>query len=43
MSCIPCTAKKFEIGRDGQSAAGVPDVDAAITTRELARMIKIAE
>ena len=32
VSCIPCTAKKFEIGRDGQSAAGVPDVDAAITT-----------
>jgi len=42
VSCIPCTAKKFEIGRDGQSAAGVPDVDAAITTRELARMIKSA-
>ena len=42
VSCIPCTAKKFEIGRDGQSAAGVPDVDAAITTRELARMIKMA-
>ncbi len=42
VSCIPCTAKKFEIGRDGQSAAGVPDVDAAITTRELARMIRRA-
>ena len=40
VSVIPCTAKKFEIGRDNQSAAGVPDVDAAITTRELARMIK---
>ena len=39
VSAIPCTAKKFEIGRDGQSAAGVPDVDAAITTREVARMI----
>jgi len=40
VSVIPCTAKKFELGRDNQSAAGVPDVDAAITTRELARMIK---
>jgi len=40
VSVIPCTAKKFELGRDNQSAAGVPDVDVAITTRELARMIK---
>ena len=40
VSVIPCTAKKFEIERDDQSAAGVPDVDVAITTRELARMIK---
>ncbi len=39
VSVMPCTAKKFEIGRDDQSAAGVPDVDIAITTRELARMI----
>ena len=36
---MPCTAKKFEIGRDDQNAAGVPDVDIAITTRELARLI----
>ncbi len=42
VSAIPCTAKKFEVGRDGQSAAGVPDVDVAITTRELARMIQKA-
>ncbi|MBQ3817520.1 MAG: iron hydrogenase small subunit [Clostridia bacterium] len=39
VSVMPCTAKKFEIGRDNQSAAGVPDVDIAITTRELSRMI----
>ena len=39
VSVMPCTAKKFEIGRDDQSAAGVPDVDIAITTRELSRMI----
>ena len=42
VSVMPCTAKKFEIGRDDQSAAGVPDVDIAITTRELGRMIKRA-
>lgn len=39
VSVMPCTAKKFEIGRPDQSAAGVPDVDISITTRELARMI----
>jgi len=42
VSAIPCTAKKFEVGRDGESAAGVPDVDVAITTRELGRMIEKA-
>lgn len=40
VSVMPCTAKKFEIGRDDQSAAGVPDVDISITTRELARLIE---
>ena len=40
VSVMPCTAKKFEIGRDGQEAAGVKDVDYVLTTRELARMIK---
>lgn len=39
VSVMPCTAKKFEIGRENQNAAGVPDVDISITTRELARMI----
>lgn len=38
VSVMPCTAKKFEIGRDDQSAAGVPDVDIALTTREISRM-----
>ncbi len=37
---MPCTAKKFEKGRDNQSAAGVPDIDYVLTTREFARMIK---
>ncbi len=39
---MPCTAKKFETKRADQSAAGVPDVDIALTTRELARMIESA-
>ncbi|SDM62393.1 NADH-dependent [FeFe] hydrogenase, group A6 [Acetanaerobacterium elongatum] len=44
VSVMPCTAKKFESGRDDQSAAGngIPDVDIALTTREFARMIKRA-
>ncbi len=42
VSAIPCTAKKFETTRDDQSAAGVPDVDVAVTTRELGRMIEKA-
>ena len=40
VSIMPCTAKKFEIGRDDQAAAGLPDVDYSLTTRELARMIE---
>lgn len=40
VSVMPCTAKKFEISRDDQNAAGVPDIDISITTRELARMIE---
>jgi len=39
VSVIPCTAKKFEISREGSSTFGVQDVDAALTTRELAKMI----
>lgn len=42
VSVMPCTAKKFETGRDDQAAAGVADVDYALTTRELARMIERA-
>ncbi|MDE7406586.1 MAG: [FeFe] hydrogenase, group A [Clostridiales bacterium] len=40
VTIMPCIAKKFELTRDDQSAAGVPDIDASLTTRELARMIK---
>lgn len=42
VSVMPCTAKKFEVGRADQSASGYADVDISITTRELARMIKSA-
>ena len=42
VSIMPCTAKKYEIGRPDQDANGVPDVDYALTTRELGRMIKQA-
>ena len=42
VSVMPCTAKKYEINRDDQSAAGVPDLDITITTRELSRLIKKA-
>ena len=42
VSIMPCTAKKFEVGRDDQDAAGLPDVDIALTVRELARMIERA-
>lgn len=41
VSIMPCTAKKDELGRsDDMFASGHQDVDVAITTRELARMLK---
>ncbi len=39
VSIMPCTAKKFELGRDDENAAGVPDVDYSLTVRELGRLI----
>ncbi len=43
VSIMPCTAKKFEKEREQNAAVdGLPDVDAVLTTRELARMIKRA-
>jgi NADH-quinone oxidoreductase subunit G len=43
VSVMPCTAKKFEVGRcESMGASGFQDVDVSITTRELARMIKQA-
>jgi len=42
VSVMPCTAKKFEIARPNMKIDGIPNVDAVITTRELADMIKEA-
>ncbi|MBQ9145990.1 MAG: iron hydrogenase small subunit [Clostridia bacterium] len=42
VSIMPCTAKKFEKNRGEMNAAGVPDVDSVLTTRELARFIRRA-
>ncbi|MDR1061513.1 MAG: [FeFe] hydrogenase, group A [Clostridiales bacterium] len=41
-SVMPCTAKKFEVGRDAEEQYGVADVDVALTTREISRMINRA-
>ncbi len=40
VSVMPCVAKKFERQREQLQVNGIPDVDAVITTRELAKMIK---
>lgn len=41
VSIMPCTAKKYELSRTEEMyASGHKDVDVALTTRELARMLK---
>jgi NADH-quinone oxidoreductase subunit G len=43
VSIMPCTAKKYEIGRTKEMfASGQQDVDISLTTRELSRMIRQA-
>ena len=42
VSVMPCTAKKYECKRPELGHDGMSDVDIVITTRELARMIKLA-
>ena len=42
VSVMPCTAKKYEKERAHQGHDGIQDVDAVLTTRELAKMIKRA-
>jgi iron-only hydrogenase group A len=41
VSVMPCTAKKFEAGRPEMGREGVADVDAVLTTRELAALIRL--
>lgn len=41
VSLMPCTAKKFEAQREEFTYKGISDVDVALTTRELVRMIKL--
>ncbi|MEG6520843.1 NADH-dependent [FeFe] hydrogenase, group A6 [Desulfotomaculum sp. 1211_IL3151] len=40
VSIMPCTAKKFEAGRDELKDSGYQDVDVVLTTRELGRMLR---
>ncbi len=42
VAIMPCTSKKFEASRDEFAHDGIKDIDASLTTRELARMIKQA-
>lgn len=43
VSIMPCTAKKYEANRpEMANEAGLHDVDAVLTTRELGRMIRLA-
>lgn len=42
VSVMPCTAKKLESARAEMNGSGVRDVDAVLTTREAARLIKQA-
>ncbi len=42
VSVMPCTAKKYEAERPEMRSSGYQDVDAVLTTRELAHMIQQA-
>ncbi len=41
VSVMPCTAKKFEAQREEMTLKGISDVDAVLTTRELAQLIRM--
>lgn len=43
VTIMPCTAKKFEADREEMVNDGIRNVDAVLTTRELAKMIKDAK
>ena len=40
VTIMPCTAKKYEADREGMENYGLRNIDAVLTTRELAQMIK---
>ncbi len=40
VTVMPCTAKKFEIDREEMINRGIKNIDASLTTRELAKLIK---
>ncbi len=42
VSIMPCAAKKYEANRPEMNSSGFRDIDAGLTTRELAHMIKQA-
>ncbi len=41
VSIMPCTAKKFECGREEMGCDHVPDVDYVLTTRELGELLRM--
>lgn len=43
VTVMPCTSKKYEADRDEMRNSEIRDIDAVITTRELAKMIKDAK
>ncbi|WP_297631725.1 ferredoxin hydrogenase [uncultured Clostridium sp.] len=43
VTIMPCTAKKFEADREEMENDGLRNIDAVITTRELAKLIKEAK
>lgn len=42
VALMPCTAKKTEVKLPMESNEGIPDMDASLTTRELARLVRDA-
>ncbi|NTW32452.1 MAG: 4Fe-4S binding protein [Bacteroidetes bacterium] len=41
VAVMPCTAKKFEAQREEMTSDGISDVDAVLTTREMAKLIRL--
>jgi len=41
VAIMPCTAKKFEAGREEMGRNGLQDIDAVLTTREVAELIRM--